>query len=327
MATMSEQEQISPDGSRDDRESENNPNAVPEIEGKTGNDDAPQARPPNGSVEQQDGTADKQGEPVDNILDGIEEIVKSDDEIDRVEFSQKEEVVDDLAHIIEAVIFASDEPLNVGTIKSVLEAAHTFGRINVDMIAARIDALNNKYDSDGSGFHIIEIANGYQFATRKEFAQWVSFLFKERARRKLSNSALETLAIIAYKQPVTKPEIESIRGVNVDYVLHSLLEKELVTVVGRAETVGRPLLYGTTQRFLKTFGLKNLEDLPKLREIEEIIKEIRSKGPEESIQLEITALGVQPASELKTESQTTHDLNLGIERVEGRASDNVTPKT
>ena len=213
------------------------------------------------------------------------------------EASAREETIDELAHVIEAIIFASDEPLSVGTIKSVLDAAHTFGRLNSDMIISRINVLNDKYDYDGNGFHIIEIAEGYQFATRKELAQWVSYLFREKARRKLSNSALETLAIIAYKQPITKPEIESIRGVNVDYVLHNLLEKEIVTVMGRAETVGRPLLYGTTQRFLKIFGLKNLEDLPKLREIEEIIKEIRSKGAEESIQLEITALGDQVATE------------------------------
>jgi segregation and condensation protein B len=228
-----------------------------------------------------------------NSLDGLDEIVKGKEESDNLELLPKDETVDELAHIIEAIIFASDEPLNIGTIKSVLDASHTFGRINPDMIVARIDALNDRYDRDGNGFRIIEIANGYQFATRKELAQWVSYLFKEKAKRKLSNSALETLAVIAYKQPVTKPQIESIRGVNVDYVLHSLLEKEIVTVVGRAETVGRPLLYGTTQRFLKIFGLRALADLPKLREIEEIIKEIRTKGAEESIQLEITALAEQ----------------------------------
>ena len=257
------------------------------------------------TAEGEDGRAkDGQKEPPLSSLIGLDEIMKDVEESSAgsetnndLELSSKEEVVDDLAHIIEAIIFASDEPLSVSTIKSVLDAAHTFGKVKPDMVMARIDALNHKYDQDGNGFHIIEVANGYQFATRKELAQWVSYLFKEKAKRKLSNSALETLAIIAYKQPVTKPEIESIRGVNIDYVLHNLLEKEIVTVVGRAETVGRPLLYGTTQRFLKIFALKNLEDLPKLREIEEIIKEIRSKGAEESIQLEITALGEQIATE------------------------------
>ena len=235
--------------------------------------------------------------PATNPLDGLDEIVDAPGLSDTDEPAPKEESVDELAHIIEAVLFASDEPLNIGTIKSVLEASHAFGRVNPDAIVLRINALNAKYDSDETGFRIIEIAEGYQFATRKEMAQWVSYLFKEKAKRKLSNSALETLAIIAYKQPITKPEIESIRGVNVDYVLHNLLEKEIVTVVGRAESVGRPLLYGTTQRFLKVFALRNLEDLPKLREIEEIIKEIRSKGAEETIQLEIGALREQGATE------------------------------
>jgi segregation and condensation protein B len=244
-------------------------------------------------------------EPVTNPLDGLEEIVNPPDNSENGELAPKEESIDDLAHIIEAILFASDEPLSIGTLKSVLDASRTFGRINPDKIISRIAALNRKYDADGSGFRIIEIAEGYQFATRKELAQWVSYLFKEKAKRKLSNSALETLAIIAYKQPITKPEVESIRGVNVDYVLHNLLEKEIVTVVGRAETVGRPLLYGTTQRFLKVFGLKNLEDLPKLREIEEIIKEIRSRGAEESIQLEITALGDQATAEPAASGDST----------------------
>ncbi len=237
-----------------------------------------------------------------SIADGEAELESSADEGAEV----REEVVDDLAHIIEAIIFASDEPLPTATIKTVLDVARTFGRVHPDMITSRVAALNARYEAEGSGFHIVEIANGYQYATRKEMAQWVSNLFKERSKRRLSNSALETLAIIAYKQPITKPEIESIRGVNVDYVLHNLLEKEVVTVVGRGESVGRPLLYGTTQKFLKIFALKSLEDLPKLREIEEIIKEIKSRGAEESIQLEITALGESgeptPTPETKQEA-------------------------
>ncbi len=237
-------------------------------------------------------------------LNGLEEIVTDNGE----EVEVREEVVDDLAHIIESIIFASDEPLSVATIKSVLDAAHTFGRVNPDMITARINALNAKYEADGSGFYIVDLANGYQYATRKEMAQWVSYLFKERSKRKLSNSALETVAIVAYKQPITKPEIEAIRGVSVDYTLHSLLEKEIVTVVGRAESVGRPLLYGTTQKFLKIFALKNIDDLPKLREIEEIIKEIKSRGAEESIQLEITALGESSAPEPAPESETKPEV-------------------
>ncbi len=243
------------------------------------------------------------GVPTQPIEKKVPDISNELVETDPGELPEREETADELAHVIEAIIFASDEPLPPLTIKSVLDAAHTFGRVSTDSIVSRIRALNENYETSGSGFRIVEVANGYQFATRKDMAQWVSNLFRERSKRRLSNSALETLAIIAYKQPVTKPEIESIRGVNIDYVLHNLLEKEIVTVVGRAETVGRPLLYGTTQKFLKIFGLKNLDDLPKLREIEEIIREIKSKGAEESIQLEITALDDQAISENKNGSE------------------------
>ena len=119
----------------------------------------------------------------------------------------------------------------------------------------------------------MRIANGYLYATLEAFAKYVGYLSSERAKRRLSQAALETLSIIAYKQPITKPELESIRGVNSDYILTTLLEKNLITIKGRAETVGRPLLYGTTDEFLKYFGLNNLSDLPKPRELEEIMQD------------------------------------------------------
>jgi segregation and condensation protein B len=119
----------------------------------------------------------------------------------------------------------------------------------------------------------LRIANGYLYATLEAFAKYAGYLSSERAKRRLSQAALETLSIIAYKQPITKPELESIRGVNSDYILTTLLEKNLITIKGRAESVGRPLLYGTTDEFLKYFGLNNLSDLPKPREIEEIMQD------------------------------------------------------
>jgi segregation and condensation protein B len=128
-----------------------------------------------------------------------------------------------------------------------------------------------KYDENS--FKIIKVANGYLFATKQENAKYVGYLSSEKSKRRLSQAALETLAIIAYKQPVTKPELESIRGVNSDYILGSLLEKNLITITGRAETPGRPLLYSTTNEFLKYFGLNKLTDLPKPREIEEIMQD------------------------------------------------------
>jgi hypothetical protein len=119
----------------------------------------------------------------------------------------------------------------------------------------------------------VQIAGGYQFATLSDYSEWLGKLYREQGRRKLSQSGVETLAIIAYKQPITKAEVEKIRGVNCDYVLKNLLEKELLTITGRAESVGRPLLYGTTREFLKHFGLNDITDLPRPREIEEILGE------------------------------------------------------
>ncbi len=113
----------------------------------------------------------------------------------------------------------------------------------------------------------------FLFCTKPEYAKYVGYLSSEKSKRRLSQAALETLAIIAYKQPITKPEIESIRGVNSDYMLNTLLEKDLVTISGRADTIGRPLLYITTPEFLKYFGLNNLIDLPKPREIDEIMQD------------------------------------------------------
>jgi segregation and condensation protein B len=121
--------------------------------------------------------------------------------------------------------------------------------------------------------HIVKIADGFLHATKPEYAKYVGYLSSEKSKKRLSQAALETLSIIAYKQPITKPELESIRGVNSDYMLTALLEKKLITIEGRAETIGRPLLYKTTDEFLMYFGLKNLNDLPKPREIEDIMQD------------------------------------------------------
>lgn len=174
--------------------------------------------------------------------------------------------------IIEALIFSSDDALSSQDIIRTIKGIDGDDiNISPEDIERCVDKLNEKYESQSSSFKIIRIANGYTFATTAEYANYVGYLSSERSKRKLSPAALETLSIIAYKQPITKPEIESIRGVNSDYILSSLLDKNLIAIKGRAETVGRPLLYGTTDEFLKYFGLNKLSDLPKPREIEEIM--------------------------------------------------------
>lgn len=145
--------------------------------------------------------------------------------------------------------------------------------IDPRIIAEVVTDLNSDYEETMRSFRIVEVAGGYQFATLRDFGEYVAMLSREKARRRLSAAALETLAIIAYRQPVSKPEIEAIRGVNCDQVLVNLMEKNLVSITGRSEGVGRPLLYGTTEDFLRVFGLKGLGDLPKLRELEELMEE------------------------------------------------------
>ncbi len=177
-------------------------------------------------------------------------------------------------NIIEALIFSSDEPLtNAEIIKAITGIDGEDAEITSEDINTAIDLLNQEFENAGRAVKIIKIAGGYLFATRQEYAKYIGYLSSEKTKRRLSQAALETLAIIAYKQPITKPELESIRGVNSDYILATLLDKKLITISGRAETIGRPLLYSTTDEFLKYFGLNSISDLPKPREIEEIMQD------------------------------------------------------
>ncbi|GIK22858.1 MAG: SMC-Scp complex subunit ScpB [Ignavibacteriales bacterium] len=176
--------------------------------------------------------------------------------------------------IIEVLIFSSDEPISESEIIRAIKGIDGEDiEISSENISDTVDLLNKSYEDSSRSFRIKKIANGFVFVTSEIFAKYVGYLSSEKSKRRLSQAALETLAIIAYKQPVTKPELEQIRGVNSDYILTTLLEKNLITITGRAESIGRPLLYGTTTEFLKYFGLYNLSDLPKPREIEEIMKD------------------------------------------------------
>ncbi len=167
--------------------------------------------------------------------------------------------------IIEALVFASDTPITENRIKSViLELDST--EIN-DMI----HALNDDYDRNGHAFKIARLAGGFQFVTRPEYAQYIKQYYKGRAKSKLSRASLETLAIIAFKQPVSRPEIDSIRGVNSDGVVKNLLERNLIYISGRSEHIGRALLYSTTPQFLQYFGINDIADLPRPKEIEELL--------------------------------------------------------
>ena len=176
----------------------------------------------------------------------------------------------EVKNIVESVIFASEEEITPKQIKEVLDSFQF--KTGINEIEEYITELNKEYHDAHRSYKIIKIAGGYQFSTKSDYAKYIGKLFTEKQKKKLSPSALETLAIIAYKQPITRSDIEFIRGVNVDYIVNSLLERELITIIGRAATPGRPILYGTTKNFLKVIGLGSLEDLPKLKEINEILK-------------------------------------------------------
>jgi len=178
---------------------------------------------------------------------------------------------------VEALVLASPEPVSVRQLCDVIE------EVSPARIRQAVDDLNNIYLGCGSSFRIREVAGGYQFHILPDFERAVKkMLVKERAVR-LSRAALETLAIIAYKQPVTKIDIEHIRGVSTDGVIHNLLQRNLIVISGRAETPGRPLLYKTSNEFLKFFGLNRLSDLPRMDEIEEMIR--MAEGPKEQTML------------------------------------------
>ena len=167
--------------------------------------------------------------------------------------------------VIEALLFSADQPVSASKLRGCIE---TDEEIPVEEI---IDQLNDYYDQEERAFFIMGLAGGYQLVTRKEYEPYVKKLYVSASRMRLSQAALEALAVIAYKQPVSRPEIDDIRGVNSDSVVRTLLERDLITVKGRADQPGRPLLYGTSDEFLRYFGLNSLDDLPKLKEIDEIM--------------------------------------------------------
>ncbi len=199
----------------------------------------------------------------------------SDDEEDVFEVDTREETGEspdvsspDTLRILEALLFASDELLTVSRIKGILP-----GNPDARQIRKMVDKINIQLQKERHPFEIVEIGGGYQFRTVAFYHTWVRQIFKEKQSKKLSLSALECLAIIAYKQPLSKAEIEAIRGVVSDGAMKTLLEKNLIVITGRSEKPGRPLLYGTSNEFLKYFGLNKLADLPRIEEFEAIARE------------------------------------------------------
>lgn len=196
-----------------------------------------------------------------------ESVAPDDDspELDEIEESGEARITDGggtprLDAIIESLLFAAGTPVALRRLVQLLD-----GPSAKEVIAA-LSRLHRQYDDAHRGLRLVEVAGGYQFRTAPENADWVRSLLREKPTR-IGRATLETLAIVAYKQPATRTEIEAIRGVDVDGALASLLAKRLIKIAGRKETVGRPLLYATTPEFLEVFGLKDLDDLPTLKEL------------------------------------------------------------
>jgi segregation and condensation protein B len=208
----------------------------------------------------------------------------------------------ELKAIIEALIFASPEPL---TPKQIYKLLETEPREDVQ---AAIAGLKRDYDRPG-GLQLVEVAGGYQIVTRPDLHEWVRRLFHERSTQKLTVQSLETLAVIAYKQPITALEVAEIRGVNTSGVLNTLLERHMIKIVGRKQVVGRPFLYATTKEFLIRFGLNDLSDLPKVEDMAEALGFeppallVEQSPPEESLPLE------EPDAEADAETEPSGSVH------------------
>lgn len=178
---------------------------------------------------------------------------------------KKPRSISEIVSIVEALIFVADEPITVKTLSDVLEEDR-------ETIEAAVEELNQEYEMRESGLQLREIAGGWQLSTRTEYHEEVRKYLKTRPNAKLSLAALETLAVIAYKQPATVPEILEIRGVQSASAIKTLLDKKLITAKGRKETVGRPMQYGTSKDFLIQFGLKDLSELPSIEDFEDLVQ-------------------------------------------------------
>jgi segregation and condensation protein B len=182
--------------------------------------------------------------------------------------------LDFLQNHIEALIFCSPAPIKMNEVKGCLTEMFNAEVPEEDILNA-LQRLDEKYQSEEYSFQLFKSAGGYQFLTKPSYQASIGILLKQQSKKRLSTSAMETLSIIAYKQPISKSEIENIRGVNCDYAVQKLLDKGLIEITGKAETIGRPMLYGTTVKFMEYFGINDITELPTPKEF---VAEVNSIG-------------------------------------------------
>lgn len=226
----------------------------------TGDDERPEASTPD---EDEKAPAEDQQSDDEEHAEAVEDATEATEEEAQAEGPAEEDqtrLTPEFSRRVEAILFASEQPISAHRIAAVL-------KVRDGLVKAAIRELGAQYDLEKHAFGVVEIAGGHQVLSRPEYGDLIAKLYEQARQTKLSQAALETLAIIAYKQPVMRVEVEDIRGVGVQPLLRSLLDMGLVRVVGRADALGRPLLYGTTQKFLITFGLKSPKDLPSIEDL------------------------------------------------------------
>jgi len=222
---------------------------------------------------------------------GAPDDATKDDAVEAVD-SQAETIdARELKAILEAVLFVSPEPVPVARLMSIL------GTVSKAEVVQALGILTHDLDQDGRGIQLVQVAGGYRLVTKQEYGPWLKRMDKAKAAQKLSRSALESLAIIAYKQPLVRSEIEEIRGVETSGVLRTLCERKLVRIVGRKDVPGRPIMYGTTKFFLEHFGLQDLSQLPPLREFKELGESEQALLPIEEESLEVVETSEMSSSE------------------------------
>jgi segregation and condensation protein B len=211
--------------------------------------------------------------------------------------------MDFLQNHIESLIFCSTEPIKVEEIKQCLNEMFE-ADIPEEDITAALDNLVLKYEDENFPFQIFRIGGGFQFLTKPAYQSSIGILLKQKSKKRLSTSSLETLAIIAYKQPITKGHIEQIRGVNCDYAVQRLLEKQLIEIQGKSEGVGKPIIYGTTDKFMDYFGINSIKDLPLPKDFATEENEIGEISDHEHIMSE----SEQPNNNSDTETESQSQL-------------------
>src|SRR6478735_1780370 len=215
-----------------------------------------------------------------------------------------------LQNHIESIIFCATDPVKPDEIRQCMSEMFE-AEIPLDDILNAVDGLLSKYEDEMYPFQILQIGGGYQFMTKPAYQSSLGIFLKQKSKKRLSTSALETMAIVAYKQPITKAQIEQIRGVNCDYAMQKLLEKELVEIQGKSDGVGRPILYGTSQKFLEYFGINNIKDLPSPKDFSTDVNEIGQVNDPE-----FNALASQAIAEISGEEIPDEETDIPQEDVQ-----------